>query len=263
MTYPPNCACRCDEVARPSFARSGVARSAWSNDHSLARASVNRGSVISRSVSSASSSQPAEGSADCSSRPLPWLAARLEDAPYCCEPGWLAAPDLPSPARLLRGLNVDARLERYFQGKLRLVSCCSSLIRMCNKRRPLNPRIERATWTFQYIREMAQTGQASDRFSALTLLRILSVLTSNETFWPSARPPRPARSTALMCTNTSLPPSLGWIKPKPFWPLNHLTVPVGIFFSKEQSRGLRASSDSTGRMSSGRSPQAHSERHSG
>jgi hypothetical protein len=132
---------------------------------------------ISRSVSYASSQQ-AEGSADFSSRPLPWLVARLEDAPYCCEPQSLVVPHPPSPARPLRGLNVVARLERCFQGKLRLVSCRSSLIRMCNKRRPLNPRIERAAQPFQYIREMAQTGQASDRFSALTLPRILSVLTS-------------------------------------------------------------------------------------
>jgi hypothetical protein len=28
-----------------------------------------------------------------------------------------------------------------------------------------------------------------------------------------------------MCTKTSLPPSSGWMKPKPFWLLNHFTVP--------------------------------------
>src|SRR5690349_18557192 len=39
----------------------------------------------------------------------------------------------------------------------------------------------------------------------------------------------PARSTAEMCTNTSGPPASGWMKPKPFWPLNHFTVPVAIF----------------------------------
>src|ERR1041384_7936751 len=38
----------------------------------------------------------------------------------------------------------------------------------------------------------------------------------------------PARSTALMCTNTSLLPSVGWINPKPFWLLKNFTVPVGI-----------------------------------
>jgi hypothetical protein len=25
-----------------------------------------------------------------------------------------------------------------------------------------------------------------------------------------------------------LPPSSGWMKPKPFWPLNHFTVPVDM-----------------------------------
>src|SRR5215813_444376 len=34
----------------------------------------------------------------------------------------------------------------------------------------------------------------------------------------------PARSTALMCTNTSFPPSSGWMNPNPFWLLNHFTV---------------------------------------
>jgi hypothetical protein len=48
----------------------------------------------------------------------------------------------------------------------------------CNKQSPLNPGIERALPPFQYIREMALTVQASDRFSALTLPRILSVLIS-------------------------------------------------------------------------------------
>jgi len=38
------------------------------------------------------------------------------------------------------------------------------------------------TTTFQYIREMASTAQASDRFSALVLPRILSVLSSKLTF---------------------------------------------------------------------------------
>src|ERR1700684_1488381 len=31
-----------------------------------------------------------------------------------------------------------------------------------------------------------------------------------------------------MWTKTSLPPASGWIKPKPFWALNHFTVPVVI-----------------------------------
>jgi hypothetical protein len=31
-----------------------------------------------------------------------------------------------------------------------------------------------------------------------------------------------------MCTNTSFEPSLGVMKPKPFWVLKNLTVPVAI-----------------------------------
>src|ERR1041385_6754850 len=38
----------------------------------------------------------------------------------------------------------------------------------------------------------------------------------------------PARSTALMCTNTSFDPSLGWMNPKPFCELKNFTVPVAI-----------------------------------
>src|SRR5215471_9870704 len=41
----------------------------------------------------------------------------------------------------------------------------------------------------------------------------------------------PARSTALMCTNTSLLPSLGSMNPKPFWVLKNFTVPVAIMAS--------------------------------
>ena len=36
------------------------------------------------------------------------------------------------------------------------------------------------------------------------------------TFWPSFKLDNPARSTGLMCTNTSLLPSSGWMKPYPF-----------------------------------------------
>src|SRR5215211_417447 len=42
---------------------------------------------------------------------------------------------------------------------------------------------------------------------------------SKETFWPSTSPRIPARSRAVAWTNTSLEPSSGWIKPKPFWSL--------------------------------------------
>src|SRR5689334_5484127 len=72
----------------------------------------------------------------------------------------------------------------------------------------------------------------------------------------------PARSTAEMCTNTSLPPSLGWMKPKPFWPLNHLTVPVDIFCPSEDiSRVTTTRFQFNLSMSLGRDPRAHSERH--
>src|SRR6516225_12144307 len=58
-----------------------------------------------------------------------------------------------------------------------------------------------------------------------------------------------------MWTNTSFPPSLGWMKPKPFCPLNHLTVPVRIFFSKahlaRQSRDSIQLSDDFGKEPAG------------
>jgi len=70
--------------------------------------------------------------------------------------------------------------------------------------------------------------QSARRFPADVLPLLRSVTRSKETFCPSSRPRIPARSTALMCTNTSLLPSLGWMKPNPFWLLNHFTVPCGI-----------------------------------
>src|SRR5271154_7063150 len=45
----------------------------------------------------------------------------------------------------------------------------------------------------------------------------------------------PARSTAEMWTNTSFPPSCGWMKPKPFWELKNFTVPVAIPASIENA----------------------------
>ena len=59
-------------------------------------------------------------------------------------------------------------------------------------------------------------GQTVRRFSAEDLPVLRLATTSKETFCPSLRPCIPARSTALMCTKTSLPPSSGWMKPKPF-----------------------------------------------
>jgi len=85
----------------------------------------------------------------------------------------------------------------------------------------------------QYIRGQGATAidtvdQTLCRLFADDLPVRRSSTTSKETFCPSLRLCIPARSTALMCTNTSLPPSSGWIKPKPFWPLNHFTVPCVI-----------------------------------
>src|SRR4029077_16501898 len=85
---------------------------------------------------------------------------------------------------------------------------------------PQKPRAggaERGVWTHkprQYIRgqgEMA-TGaadQAARRLSAEDLPVRRSAATSNETFCPSLRLCSPARSTALICTKTSWPPSSG------------------------------------------------------
>jgi len=39
---------------------------------------------------------------------------------------------------------------------------------------------------------------------------------------------KPSPAIALWCTNRSLPPSSGVIKPYPFESLNHFTVPVAI-----------------------------------
>ena len=69
---------------------------------------------------------------------------------------------------------------------------------------------------------------AARRFSAEDL-PFRSGTTSKETFCPSLRLLNPARSTALMCTKTSLPPSSGWMNPKPFWLLKNFTVPVVIY----------------------------------
>src|SRR5512140_2823334 len=49
-----------------------------------------------------------------------------------------------------------------------------------------------------------------------------------------------ARSTAEMWTNTSCPPSSGWMKPKPFWPLNHFTTPVAIIVSPSGDLSIHA-----------------------
>jgi hypothetical protein len=70
--------------------------------------------------------------------------------------------------------------------------------------------------------------QMARRFSAEDLPVFRLATTSKETFCPSLRLDIPARSTALMCTNTSWLPSSGWMNPNPFWLLNHFTVPCVI-----------------------------------
>src|SRR5262245_6344360 len=81
-----------------------------------------------------------------------------------------------------------------------------------------------STIEFQVV--PGEARQATRRLSAADLPERRSATISYETFWPSRSVPRPARSTALMCTNTSLPPSSGWMKPKPLVALNHFTVPM-------------------------------------
>ena len=50
--------------------------------------------------------------------------------------------------------------------------------------------------------------------------------TTTRTDWPSVKGGLPARSSAVACTNTSLPPSCGEMKPKPLFGSYHFTVPV-------------------------------------
>src|SRR6187200_663728 len=54
---------------------------------------------------------------------------------------------------------------------------------------------------------------------------------SNSTFWFSSSERYPPDAIALKCAKTSAEPSSGAMKPKPLSALNHLTVPVAIFFS--------------------------------
>src|SRR6478672_6777270 len=62
---------------------------------------------------------------------------------------------------------------------------------------------------------------------------------SNETFWPSLSERMPAASTAVACTNTSLPPPSGAMKPKPLAVLKNFTVPIVIFgFSRGSEQGV-------------------------
>ncbi len=71
------------------------------------------------------------------------------------------------------------------------------------------------------IMVLRAVDQTACRLSAEDLPVFRSATTSKAIFCPSLRVRMPARSTALMCTKTSLPPPSGWIKPKPLWSLNH------------------------------------------
>src|SRR5258708_3972981 len=64
---------------------------------------------------------------------------------------------------------------------------------------------------------------------------------SKLTFWPSLRVRMPAASTAETCTNTSLPPPSGEMKPKPFAELKNFTVPMVIDCSFKSSGSVHAS----------------------
>ena len=64
----------------------------------------------------------------------------------------------------------------------------------------------------------------TDRLTAAGPLSVDS--RSNITASPSLRVSMPAACTAVMCTNTSL--SSVAMNPKPFWALNHFTVPCVI-----------------------------------
>src|SRR5438045_3676911 len=61
-----------------------------------------------------------------------------------------------------------------------------------------------------------------------------------------------------MCTNTSAPPSSGWMKPKPLVALNHFTVPVcmGSSLSEMRTRARRGAERSNFRRGSMTYPAA-------
>src|SRR3984957_20037553 len=75
---------------------------------------------------------------------------------------------------------------------------------------------------------------------------------SNETFWPSLRLRRPAASTAVAWTNTSLPPPSGEIKPKPLEVLKNFTVPMVIEFPWSSGSARATCAGGRGHNESGR-----------
>ena len=134
-------------------------------------------------------------------QPLPlllWLRATREVAPCSCEPRRPAFRHPRWPGRLLRRPNADDWTARFLRVTVLPVSWRSSLTRSAiGKTRSIRRSSGHHSRFSTSVKRHYET-QASERFSALTLPRILSVLASKLTFWPSARPPRPARSTALM-----------------------------------------------------------------
>src|SRR5262249_26270053 len=86
----------------------------------------------------------------------------------------------------------------------------------------------RVVWRSPPIKKVdgAADQPLTTRFTALGPLPFLSGSTSKLMRCPSLSDLRPARSTAVMCTNTSRPPSSGLMKPYPRSLLKNLTVPV-------------------------------------
>src|SRR5687768_15192591 len=83
--------------------------------------------------------------------------------------------------------------------------------------------------------------QAAFRLTA-EILPFAPVCVSNETFWFSLNVPRPAASTAEMCTNTSFAPLSGWMNPKPLLGLKNFTVPMVDIVSSQVGVAARTAS---------------------
>src|SRR5262249_54002137 len=115
-----------------------------------------------------------------------------------------------------------------FLGSRRMAEGLQGAGRAVNRKRVQRLMRGAMNYSTQELRLLALTDHAARKFSAEDLPDLRSATTSKRTFCPSLRLCIPARSTALTCTKTSLPPSSGWMNPKPFWPLNHFTVPCVI-----------------------------------
>src|SRR4029077_3828101 len=110
--------------------------------------------------------------------------------------------------------------------------CGSALLRQCSAKR--NATDQRSAGRPHGISQRvvlphdAATSPypVTTRLTAFGPLPFLSGSTSKLMRWPSTSDFSPARSTAVMCTNTSRPPSSGLMKPYTRSPLTNLTVPV-------------------------------------